>query len=260
MTTEQSTTTGSGASSQDQYLVRGRSLPWLLLPSRLLLFAAFQAVIALVLWIATARFDLQAAGLYWPFAATGANIVTVLVLWLVYKNEGRSFVELYKFTKGSVGKDILVVVALFVLAAPLSMFPNTLLGNALFGNVSAVMPLLFGSLPRLVAYLTLVFPLTIAFAELPLYMGYILPRISEQSGSRVLAVLVAGFFLALQHCTLPLVFDLRFVLWRFGMFLPLALFLAVVLAWRPRLLPYVMIGHALLDLTTVVMLISASSG
>ncbi len=241
----------------EQY--RGRSLPWLLLPSRLLLFAIFQAVIALVLWVATATFNFQAAGLYWPFAATGANIITVLVLWLVYKNEGRSSVELYKFTKGSVGKDILVVVALFVLAAPLSMFPNTLLGNALFGNVSAVMPLMFGSLPRLVAYLTLIFPLTIAFAELPLYMGYILPRLSKQSGSRVLAVLVVGFFLALQHCTLPLVFDLRFVLWRFGMFLPLALFLAIVLAWRPRLLPYVMIGHALLDLTTVVMLISASS-
>lgn len=118
-----------------------------------------------------------------------------VVLWLVYKNEGRSFVELYKFTKGSVGKGMLVVVGLFVLAAPLSMFPNMLLGNALFGNVDAVTPLMFGSLPRVVAYLAVVFPLTIAFVELPLYMGYILPRVSRQSGSCVLAVLVVASFL-----------------------------------------------------------------
>lgn len=39
--------------------------------------------------------------------------------------------------------------------------------------------------------------------------------------------------------------------WRFLMFLPLAAFLAVVVRIRPSLLPYLLIVHALLDLSVV---------
>ena len=58
---------------------------------------------------------------------------------------------------------------------------------------------------------------------------------------------IASAFLGIQHATLPLLFDWRFSLWRAVMFLPSALFLGLVLKWRPRLLPYLMIGHFLID-------------
>ncbi|HUX22789.1 MAG TPA: CPBP family glutamic-type intramembrane protease [Spirochaetia bacterium] len=234
-------------------------IPIALLPSRLVLFAAFQMLFALTVWARTGAINLQGAGIYWPFAATGANVVTVLILWLVFRQEGGRLVDLYRFTKGSVGRDVLIAIAFFIVAAPVSMLPNIVLGNALFGSVDAVTPLMFPSLPRALAWLAISFPLTIAFAELPLYMGYILPRLAARMKSRIWAVLIVSVFLALQHCTLPLRFDASFLLWRFGMFLPLALLMGFALNWRPRLLPYLMIGHALLDLSTVVMLIGAAT-
>jgi membrane protease YdiL (CAAX protease family) len=231
----------------------------LLLPSRLLLFAAFQVLFALFGWAATGGFDLQGAGIYWPFAATGANVVTVLILWAVFRREGGRLIDLYRFTRGSVGRDILTSVIFFIIATPVSLLPNLLLGNALFGTMDTVTPFMFPALPKALAWLAISFPLTIAFAELPLYMGYILPRLAARMNSRIGAVIIVSFFLALQHCTLPLRFDPSFLLWRFGMFLPLALLMGFAINWRPRLLPYLMVGHALLDLSTVVMLISAAT-
>jgi hypothetical protein len=158
-----------------------------------------------------------------------------------------------------VGRDILVTLAVFVIAAPLSIFPQFLLQSVLSLDSARITSIMFPKLPLVWAILAVFFPLTIAFAELPLYMGYILPRLGAGLKSRVGALLIVGFFLALQHCALPLMFDARFILLRFGMFFPLALLLALAVTWRPRLLPYLMIGHALLDLTTVVMLIAAGS-
>jgi hypothetical protein len=37
-----------------------------------------------------------------------------------------------------------------------------------------------------------------------------------------------------------------------------ALFLAILLRWRPRLLPYLMVVHGLLDLQTVIMFLTAT--
>jgi hypothetical protein len=233
-------------------------VPLALLPSRLVLFAAFQALIAAAIWLLQGTFSLTGAAIYWPFAAFGANCATVLILRRALRKEGLQLRDIYRFREGGVGKDVLATVVIFVAAAPLAMFPNMILANALFGGADAVTPLMFGRMPLPLALLTVTFPLSIAFAELPLYLGYITPRLNVLTGRRVGSALIAAFFLALQHCTLPLVPDVRFIIWRFGMFLPLALLLALAFTWRPRLLPYLMIGHALLDLTTVVMIVGAA--
>ena len=71
-------------------------------------------------------------------------------------------------------------------------------------------------------------------------------------------MLLAAFWHAVQHCTLPVIFDVRFVLWRLTMFLPFALLIAVVVRRWPRLLPYMMIGHVLMDMQLGAMVLSAS--
>ena len=70
-------------------------------------------------------------------------------------------------------------------------------------------------------------------------------------------VRLAFVFHALQHCALPLVFDGRFLLWRFGMFLPFAALTAILLRWRPSLFPYTMVIHGLLDLQVGMMVLFA---
>jgi len=48
------------------------------------------------------------------------------------------------------------------------------------------------------------------------------------------------------------ILDGGYFLWRFGMFLLFALFTGLVIKLCPALLPYFVIDHALLDVTTVV--------
>ena len=97
----------------------------------------------------------------------------------------------------------------------------------------------------------LLFPLTIAFAELPTYFGYVMPRLAPQLKSGWLAWAVASFFLAFQHCFLPFILDGRFLLWRLGMYLPFAFFAGLLLKLRPSLLPYFVVMHALIDISTL---------
>jgi hypothetical protein len=83
-----------------------------------------------------------------------------------------------------------------------------------------------------------------------------MPRLEEQLGNNWLAWALASFFLAFQHVTLPLILDWRFIIWRMGMFIPFAFFIGLCLKLRPQLFPYLMIGHALIDLMTVMILLT----
>jgi hypothetical protein len=115
--------------------------------------------------------------------------------------------------------------------------------------------MLFRPLPTWAFVLSFLFPLTIWFAELPTYFGYVMPRLFRGAGESqtrpYAAWLIASFFLAAQHMFLPLILNSGYMLWRFGMFLPFALFTGLVLKYRPSLLPYFVIVHALLDVSTV---------
>jgi len=57
--------------------------------------------------------------------------------------------------------------------------------------------------------------------------------------------------LAAQHITLPLILDGRFILWRLVMYLPFALYLGMVMQWKPGLLNFFMFFHAQMDLSAL---------
>jgi hypothetical protein len=129
--------------------------------------------------------------------------------------------------------------------------PREPLAAAIFGDAMIATNMLFLPLPTWAFVLSFLFPLTIAFAELPTYFGYCMPRLEAQLKNGWLAWLLASLFLAAQHMFLPLILNGGYLLWRFGMFLPFALFTGFVIKLRPALLPYFVIVHALLDVTTV---------
>lgn len=239
------------------------NLPVLLgvLVSRLVLFAIFQAVIAGLYTVGGQNAAWQASTAWWPVTVVLTNAVVILVLVYLYRREGASWLAPLHFERATVGRDLLLLLASGVVIGPLSMLPASLLGGWLFGGVEHAYELFILPLPVWAAVLSLVlFPLTIALAELPAYFGYVLPRLAAYTGSRWSAWLVCSLVLAAQHMTMPLVFDLRFMLWRFLMFLPFALLVGLMLSWRPRLLPYLVIFHGLLDLATVWFVFSVSLG
>lgn len=218
--------------------------------SRLVLFAFFQLAIAMILssWIESEK--------YWLLIATLTNIISIALLILLLKREGNRYLALFHFNKNKWVKDLLVFLGLVALSIPLVLLPSALLSQWLWGNDIYFQQILFQPLPVYLMYFLLVaFPVTIAFAELATYFGYIMPRLKNNVKHKWIALLLPVIFLSLQHSTLPLVFDLKFIIFRGITYLPFALMLGISLYKRPSLLPYLAILHGLLDFMTVMMLL-----
>jgi hypothetical protein len=228
--------------------------PWLMLVSRFCLFAVFQALFALIFMAAGSQNPWHTSEAWWPFSVLLANIICIGLIAALLHKEGTGYFKVFLFIKDGWWKDLLISVGLLALAGPISMLPNVWLARALFGSSEAAFQLFFKPLPQWAIVVAMLFPITHIFAELPTYFGYAMPRIAKQLNNGWAAWGIASIFLALQHAALPLVPDARFICWRIEMFLPLALFIGLCIKLRPRLLPYVIIGHGLMDLMLVLMI------
>ena len=227
------------------------SRPWLMLLSRAALFLFFQALIALLLILAGASSPWMESARYWPFMALFTNLVSIYLLVRLYSEEGTRYLDAIKFSRITWKKDVLWFLGSLIIGLPIIAAPMNILGQMLFGDRMIPTSLLFQPLPILAVMLSLLFPITIAFAELPTYFAYSMPRIALQVKNGWLAWLIASFFLGAQHMFLPLIPDGRFMLWRLFMYMPFALFAGFFLKLRPTLLPYFMIVHALADFSAV---------
>ena len=244
---------GRSAIALSRPVWRVRPAPVVALFLRTVLFAGFQALIAVLLALAGHSTPWEASAAWWTITATLTNLVCIGLLAFWLRREGRHYWDLFHLDRAHWRQDLLVVLGLVVLSLPLAILPDLGIGAVLFGDVQAAVPLLFRPLPVWAVWTGIVlFPITIALAELPLYFGFAMPRLGP--GWR--AALLAAFFLSIQHAALPLVFDWRFIVWRATMFGLFALLLAIALRWRPRLLLYLVVVHGLLDLQTALMFLS----
>jgi hypothetical protein len=225
-----------------------------MLISRSALFLFFQLLIALVLALAGApsAWDaFQSSARWWTFLVSLANFASIYLLVRVFNAEGKRYFDLFRFSREAWKTDLLWFLGFSILGIPIAAMVKDPLAVAIFGDAMIPTNMLFQPLPSWAFVVSFLFPLTIAFAELPTYFGYCMPRIESQLKNGWVAWLIASFFLAAQHMFLPLILDGGYMLWRLGMFLPFALFTGLVLKFRPSLLPYFVIVHALMDVTTV---------
>jgi hypothetical protein len=56
---------------------------------------------------------------------------------------------------------------------------------------------------------------------------------------------------------IPLIFDGRFIAWRLITFMSFAFLVTLVMRWRPRLLSYLAVRHALMDIPAAAMFFGA---
>jgi hypothetical protein len=227
--------------------------------NRILLFAFIQTMIFVGFWFSGKPDPWGQSAAWWPLTAALASLISLFILERLLRQEGRSYRALIWFEQGTRKNDLLVSAGLFVLAGPITLIPNMGLAILLFGSYESTTSLLFQPLPAWAVALSVVaFPLLVALSELPTYFGFVMPRLEAVTGHAWSAVLISALFLSAQHFALPMRFDWRFAVWRLVMFLPFALMIGIVLRWRPRLLPYLMIGHWLIDLMTALMVVSVS--
>jgi len=229
-----------------------------LLLLRIGLFAAFQAAIAAALALAGTPDAWAASAAWWPLTASAANLVNIGMLAFYLRLDGSSLRSLYMPRRATLGRDLLVTLLTVVLAVPLSVAPNIGLAMLLFGDAEIALNMLVQPLPTWAAILSVIlFPLTTALAELPTYYGYVQPRLAALTSSKWVIIGVPALFHAIQHATLPLLFDPAFMLWRGLMFLPFALLLSIMLRWRPTILPYLLIVHFALDMQMALLVLQA---
>ena len=222
----------------------------LVLMSRLLLFLGFQALVALFLqsW--------EASQVYWLLTATLTNLVSLILLFYLFRREGLCFLRVFKFDKSRIKQDLTLFAGILILTAPVAMGPGFLLSRWLWIEPDTPTWLMFAPIqPGLLYPLLLAFPLTIAMAELATYFVYLMPRLKEKLKRPWLAILLPVLFLSLQHCTLPFIPDGTFILYRALVFLPFALMLGLALYYRPSLFPYLAILHGLADFGTGMMFV-----
>jgi hypothetical protein len=227
------------------------SRPWLMLISRSVLFILFQTMIALILFTTGTTSAWSESARWWTFTAFLANFVSIYLLVRLYNAEGKGYFDVIHFSRETWKEDLTWFFGSSLIGLPIGALPMTVLATMLFGDTMAPTTMMFHPLPTWAFVLSFLFPLTIAFAELPTYFGYVMPRLEARLKNGWLAWLIASFFLGAQHMFLPLILDGRFILWRLGMYLPFALFVGLVIKLRPTLLPYLMILHALMDLSAV---------
>jgi hypothetical protein len=165
--------------------------------------------------------------------------------------EGNRYLDAIKFSHLTWKKDLLWFLGASIIGLPIISLPMNFLGDALFGDRMIPTYMMFQPLPAWALVVSLLFPITIAFSELPTYFGYCMPRVAAQIKNGWFAWLIASFFLGAQHMFLPLIPDGRFMLWRLLMYMPFALFTGFFLKLRPALLPYFMLVHALADFSAV---------
>ena len=228
---------------------------WFTLFLRLFLFIGIQSLFALGFLLNGKTNAWELSANWWPIVVGLSNLVCLLILVNFFKSEGRNYWDMFRFRKDTVKQDLLLLLGFLVLAAPISYLPNVMLGKYLFGDASATLELFIRPLPPWAVIVSLiVFPVTQGLAEIPAYMMYVMPGFIKAGYPKWLSVLLPVLLLSAQHIAVPLLFDVRFIIWRLFMYLPFALLIALVIRWRPRMLPYIAIIHILMDVATVVML------
>jgi hypothetical protein len=157
-------------------------------------------------------------------------------------------------------RDGLTALALLPLVAAAAVLPPILIAQALWVDPTVGQNLLLAPLPGWAAWTALLlFPVTTAAVELPTYGGYVLPRLRAAGLPAIVSVAIVGLVLGVQHGALPFVPAAQFFVWRTAAFVPLALAFIGLLAWRPRLLPWFVGVHLLMDAAAGVQVWLASS-
>lgn len=233
--------------------------PWHMLFVRTALFLVTQAFFALGFFLVGFTSAWEKAANWWPLTIALADLICLILLIRIFASEGKRYWDLFRINRSTLLGDLLALVGLTILVAPSSYFPNIWLGQALFGNSAATLELIVRPLPIWAIYSAiLLFPVGQAITELPTYFGYITPRLEAQGLNQWLAISFPALALGLQHIAVPFLFDVRFIAWRGLMFIPFAFVTGLGLYWRPRLLPYFIVVHALMNMSFVAMFLNVA--
>ena len=196
--------------------------------------------------------DLSEISNWWSIVATIINIFTIGLLLGIAKKDDKTYWELINYKKGQTKvKQVVFITVLVVVVGMLGMY---LAGFLCYGVIPYAAPMMIAPIPKALAIINaLLLPITTAFAEDGLYLGLGVNGIKN----KYCAIIIPAFFFAFQHSFIPVLFDAKYIIYRFLSFLPLT----IILCWyyyKKRNPVPIMVGHAIIDLATVIQIIITS--
>lgn len=220
--------------------------PFMMLFARVFFFGLFQALFVLLFsmsWLESI--------VWWPFFAILTNIICFFILKSLARREGKTYLDIIKFKKSNLGRDLKDVWWVLIVGGVVGSIGLYGVAFLMYGSF-APPDNMIQSLPLWAAFVGLIlFPITNALVEVPVYMGYCFPRLETRFRSTGIALSLAAFFLAFQHFTLPItVNDFPFMIWHFVSMVPIALAVGFIYMKIRRLLP-IMIVHYVMDVMAV---------
>lgn len=188
----------------------------------------------------------------WSVVASIVNIMTIVMLLFVAKNQKSSYWELINYQKGKTKiKQVIATTIVIVLVGMGGMY---LAGFICYGVIPYAAPMMIAPIPLWLATINIIIlPISTAFAEDGLYLGCGVNQIKN----KYVAILLPAIFFALQHSFIPTLFDVKYIIYRFLSFLPLTLILCWNYYKKRNPLP-IMIGHAVIDIATVLQIFATS--
>lgn len=189
---------------------------------------------------------------WWSIVASIVNIITIIILILVAKKLNISYFKLINYEKGKTNiKQVIVMCIITLIFASTCMY---LAGYICYGVIPYLAPMMAAPIPLILAIINfIVLPLTVSFAEDGLYLGCGVNSFKN----KYLAILVPAFFYALQHSFIPLLFDFKFIVYRFLSFLPLTIIFCYYYYKKKNPVP-MMIGHTIVEIASVVLVLVTS--
>lgn len=217
------------------------SKKWFILPMRCFLFIAAFSFCSLI-----THQDLTEITHWWTMLAAVVNIVTIAVLWFVCKRGNTTYLEMIHYEKSpkSIFKGFLFIVIMLLIGMGGMYFA----GGLCYGEFPYLAPMMIAPVPPYFALFNIVMlPLTTTIAEDGVYLGYGVNSFT----SKWAAVFIPAFFYALQHSFIPMIFDMRFMTYRFLSFFPLTIW--ICFQYRKKgTVSYIMAGHWVLNLATTI--------
>lgn len=218
-----------------------------LLPIRFIMF-----ILIFIIGSYITKNELNDISNWWSIVATIVNIITILLLVFISKKMNIGYLKLINYEKGKTKIKQVIIISLIVLFV--GTFGMYLAGFICYGKFPYAAPMMIAPIPLVLAIINfIVLPLTVPFAEDGLYLGCGVNSFKN----KYMAIFIPAFFYALQHSFIPTLFDGKYIIYRFLSFLPLT----VILCWyyRKHKNPVpIMIGHALIEIASVVMILMTS--
>ena len=189
---------------------------------------------------------------WWSIVATIVNVITIIFIVIIAKKIGVSYKKLINYEKGKTNIKDVILISLLVLL--LSSFGMYLAGYICYGVIPYFAPMMVSPIPIVLAIINFILlPLTVSFAEDGLYLGCGVNSFKN----KYLAIIVPAFFYALQHSFIPVLFDYKFMIYRFLSFLPLTIIFCLYYHKKKNPVP-IMIAHTIVEIASVVIVLVTS--